>query len=144
MVSVVLNFKDLCVGETEMPFSYNPFTKTFDKIIGGYVKTAELITAHGIVSSGIESFDLNNGSYHTVTVGGNFILEFDNWLTTGVMSTVIKLTDAGNHTITWPGAVDWPNGIEPTWTTSGTDFAVFFSDDFGTTIYGGRSLTDMK
>lgn len=127
-----------------MPFSYNPFTKTFDKVVGGYVKIAEPIKVHGIVSAGVEMFDINDGAYHTVIVGGDFTLAFDNWPTTGVSSTVVKLTDAGNYTITWPAVLDWPGGIEPTWTTSGTDFAVFFSDDYGTTIYGGRSLTDMK
>jgi len=129
-----------------MPFTYNPFTRKFDRTINGddYVKINETIVSHGVISSGTEIFDLNDGAYHTVTVGGDFTVSFDNWSATGVMSTVIKFIDPGNYTITWPVTVDWPGGIEPSWTASGIDFAVFFSDDNGTTIYGGRSLTDMQ
>lgn len=127
-----------------MPFTYNPFTKSFDRVIGDYIKSNETIKSHGVVSSGTEVFDLDDGSYHTVTVGGSFTLSFDNWASTGVMSAVVKLTNAGSYTVTWPSSVDWPSGIEPSWTASGVDFAVFFTDDGGTTIYGGRSLTDVK
>jgi len=127
-----------------MPFIYNPFTKSFDRVIGNYVKTNETIKDHGVVSAGTEVFDLDDGSYHTVTVSGNFTLSFDNWSSNGVMSTVVKFNNPGDYTITWTDAINWPEGIEPSWTASGTDFAVFFSDDGGTTVYGGRSLTDVK
>jgi len=108
-------------------------------------KIIETINAHGTVSSGTEDFDLNDGSYHTVTVGGNFTLTFSNWPASGKVSSIIlKLTNAGAFTITWPAAVDWPNGTEPLWTSSGVDFAIFFTDDGGTTIYGDISMQDVK
>lgn len=105
----------------------------------------ENVEDHGTVSSGTETFDIKDGTYHIVTVGGNFILEFDNWPGSGKVSSItIKLVNAGAHTITWPAAIDWVGGSEPSWTASGTDFALFFSDDNGTTISGVRSMEDVK
>jgi hypothetical protein len=107
------------------------------------VKVIETVKAHGTVSSGTESFDLDEGSYHTVTVGGNFAIVFVGW-PTGLSSATIKLINAGAHTITWPASVDWPYGAEPAWTASGTDFVSLFSDDGGTIVYGKRTMTDVK
>ena len=105
----------------------------------------ETVKEHNTVSSGTEIFDITDGSYHTVTVGGNFTLEFDNWPVSGTLSSVTTmLVNAGAHTITWPAEVDWPDGAEPGWTAAGTDFAVFFSDDGGTIIYGALSMQDVK
>ncbi len=105
----------------------------------------ENVDIHGTVSSGTEIFDLDDGSYHTATVGGDFTVSFDNWPVSGKLSSItIKLTNAGVHTITWPVSVDWPGGAEPGWTAAGTDFAIFFSDDGGTIIYGAQSLIDIK
>lgn len=110
-----------------------------------FLKIIETVKAHGTVSSGTEVFDLNEGSYHTITVGGDFTLAFSNWPASGKISSVtIKLVNAGAHTITWPAAVDWPGGTEPSWTAVGSDFAIFFSDDAGTTIFGARSIEDAK
>ena len=107
------------------------------------MKVIETVKNHGTVSTGTEDFDLDEGSYHTVTVGGNFTMTFSNW-PTGLSSVTIKLINAGAHTITWPAAVDWPAGAEPSWTAAGTDFTSLFSDDGGTIVYGKRTMTDMK
>ncbi len=105
----------------------------------------ENVEDHGTVSSGTETFDIEDGTYHIVTVGGDFIAAFLNWPKSGKVSSVtIKLINAGAHTITWPAAVDWAGGAEPSWTASGTDFALFFSDDKGVTISGVRSMEDVK
>ena len=108
-------------------------------------KLVETVKAHGTISSGTEDFDLDNGSYHTVTVGGNFTVTFSNWgAGNDVVSITIQSINAGAHTITWPAAVDWPSGTEPSWTSAGTDFTILFSHDQGTTIFGKRSMTDVK
>ena len=105
----------------------------------------ETVKAHGTIATGTEDFDLAAGPYHTVTAGGNFTITFSNWIGSGeVISITIKLINAGAHTITWPGTVDWPSGTEPSWTAAGTDFVILFSEDGGTTIYGKRSMTDVK
>jgi hypothetical protein len=105
----------------------------------------ETVKEHNTVSSGTEIFDLFDGSYHVVDVGGDFTLEFDNWPVSGTLSSITtKMTNTGAHNITWPAAVDWPDGTEPSWTAAGTDFAVFFSDDGGTIIYGALSMQDVK
>ena len=62
------------------------------------VKVIETVKAHGTVSSGTEDFDLDDGSYHTVTVGGNFTVTFSGW-PTGLSSATIKLINAGAHTM---------------------------------------------
>ena len=107
------------------------------------VKVIETVKNHGTISTGTEDFDLDEGSYHTVTVGGNFTMTFSNW-PTGLSSVTIKLINAGAHTITWPASVDWPDGTEPAWTAAGTDFVALFSDDVGTIVYGKRSMRDVK
>lgn len=108
-------------------------------------KIIETVKQHGTISSGTEDFDLDNGAYHVVTVGGNFIVTFSNWITSGeVVHITMELINAGAHTITWPATVDWPAGTEPSWTAAGTDFAILFSRDGGTTIFGKRSMTDVK
>lgn len=105
----------------------------------------EMVKDHGTVSTGTEIFDIKDGTYHIVTVGGDFTIAFDNWPDSGKVSSVtIKFINAGAHTLIWPAAVDWVVGAEPSWTVSGKDFALLFSDDNGTTISGVRSMEDVK
>ena len=124
-------------------FKYNPL-KNLDYYESTLDKIVETVKVHGTVSSGTESFDLDEGAYHIVTVGGNFILTFSNWPATGKISSItLKLIGAGAYTITWPAAVKWPDGLEPSW-SSGIDFAVLFSDDAGVTISGAKTMSDVK
>lgn len=105
----------------------------------------EKVKDHGTVSNGTEEFKLSDGTYHKVTVGGDFTIEFSGWPDADLVSSfTIKLINAGAHTITWPASIDWPGGAEPSWTAAGTDFALFMSDDNGTIVYGGRSWEDNK
>ena len=106
----------------------------------------ERVKDHGTVSSGTEEFKISDGAYHKITVGGDFTIEFSGWPDADLVSSfTIKLINAGAHTITWPANVDWDNsGVEPSWTASGTDFALFMSDDSGTIVYGGRSWEDSE
>jgi len=105
----------------------------------------EKVKDHGTVSSGTEQFKLNQGTYHIVTVGGDFTVAFTGWPDAGlVASFTLKLINAGAHTLSWPASVDWPGGTEPSWTAAGTDFALFMSGDNGTIVYGGRSWEDSK
>ena len=76
---------------------------------------------------------------------GDFIVTMSTWPVSGKVSYMtVKLTNAGAHTITWPGAVDWPGGVEPAWTAAGIDYAVFWTDDGGTIVNGIRSAQDVK
>lgn len=120
-----------------------------DKVKATKVETTEnfieKVEDHGAVSNGTEDFDLSDGTYHKVIVGGDFTVKFSGWPDTGLISSfTLKLTNAGAHTITWPASVDWPGGSEPSWTAAGVDFALFLSDDNGTIVYGGRSWEDVK
>lgn len=105
----------------------------------------EKVKAHGTVSSGTEQFKLNQGTYHTVTVGGNFTIEFSGWPDAGLISSfTIELINAGAHDSPFPAGIKWPGGVEPSWTSSGVDYALILSRDGGTTLRGGRSWEDNK
>jgi hypothetical protein len=117
--------------------------KTRDELVVGSTSgnrrmgKAELVKAHGTVSSGTEDFDLDDGVYHSVTVGGDFTVTFSNWEASGILSSMtVRLTNAGAHTITWPAAVTWVNGSEPDWAASGNGFAEFWTEDGGTVVFG--------
>lgn len=120
-----------------------------DKVKGTQIEVTEnfieKVKDHGTVSSGTEQFKLSQGTYHEVTVGGDFTVVFTGWPDAGLVSSfTVKLINAGAHTISWPATVDWPGGSEPSWTASGTDFALFISGDNGAIVYGGRSWEDNK
>lgn len=52
----------------------------------------------------------------------------------GPCNLTLKVVNGGTGVITWPAAVLWPGGTEPTWTTTGTDIASFYYD--GTNYHG--------
>ncbi len=52
-----------------------------------------------------------------------------------VSSFTMEMLGADGATLTWPASVDWPIGVEPTW-TSGRDIITFVTRDGGTTWYG--------
>lgn len=96
------------------------------------------------ISEGLVVLDLADGTYHSLTVAADATIEVDNWPADYIKELTIKLTDAGTYTLTWPAAVDWPGGTEPSWTASGVDFAKLWTDDGGTTVYGRRAAEDVK
>ena len=52
-----------------------------------------------------------------------------------VTSFTLEMLGADGATITWPGAVKWPNGNEPIWSAA-VDIVSFVTSDAGTTWYG--------
>ena len=91
-----------------------------------------LITGSG--SGGVINWPA--GQKQQFTMSGTGTLTFT--APAGPCNLMLKLINGGAYTITWPAAVDWAGGAEPSWTSSGTDIVAFFYD--GTTYYGVASL----
>jgi hypothetical protein len=53
-----------------------------------------------------------------------------------IVRRMIQVVNGGSFTLTWPAAVKWPGGTEPTQTVSGTDVYILFTTDAGTNVYG--------
>lgn len=95
--------------------------------------------------TGATTVNLEVGNYVTATCTGNITWTFSNPATSGSgCGFIMVLTNGGAFTQTWPAAVDWPYGVAPTLTASGTDVLVFITNDGGTTWRGTISMTDSK
>jgi hypothetical protein len=81
--------------------------------------------------------DLATGNAFSKTITGASVLTISNTPAgTNLRTFHLVLTNGGVGDITWPSAVKWVSGTEPTWTTSGTDLLSFRTIDAGTTWYG--------
>jgi hypothetical protein len=66
-------------------------------------------------------------------ITGNTTFSFANVVPGKTISVIVKSN--GNHTVTWPGAVKWPDATPPIQTPNGTDVYTFIAETAGT-IYG--------
>lgn len=100
----------------------------------------------GSIGGGTQSIDLTLGNVHSGTVDTSATtFTFDNPTASDeYCEFVLILTNPGSQTITWPTGVDWQGGIEPSWTSSGVDIAVFATIDGGTTWHGKAISLDSK
>jgi len=80
------------------------------------------------------NIDCSTGNSFNKTVTGNFTQTFSNEPTSGdACVIVLRLTNAGAHTITWDTNIKWSGGAAPTFTASGTDTVTMMTIDGGTT-----------
>lgn len=103
-------------------------------IAGVKTHTYNGVTAHGSTGT-TETFDFSANRLHSATLSANCTISFT--APSGPCTVIVELTNGGAFTPTWPGAVTWPNGTEPTWTTSGVDVIAFYYN--GTNYRGGIS-----
>lgn len=105
----------------------------------------------GTVSTGTVTFDVQAGFEQRLQVNGALTIAFTNWPAAGTdISIKVKLVNAGSAIVTLP-TILWvkPDGTtttsfsnylsaigRPSLQSAGVDFAVWWSDDNGTTIYG--------
>ena len=105
----------------------------------------------GTVSTGTVTFDVQAGFEQRLQVGGPVTLAFSNWPAAGTdISIKVKLVNAGSAIVTVP-TTNWvkPDGTVTTsfsnylsaigrsgLQAAGVDFAVWWSDDNGATVYG--------
>ena len=71
------------------------------------------------------TYDLENGQFQTVTLGGNRTLALSNEQVG--QSFIIRLVQdgTGSRTVIWWSTIKWPFGTEPTLSTTGGDVDVF-------------------
>lgn len=95
------------------------------------------------VSAGTKTLDTSVATYFYPTGGMTAVaitFAFSNPAASGrVTSFTLEMLNAGTLTgggPTWPTSVDWHEGVEPSWTASGTDVVSFVTRDGGTTWLG--------
>jgi len=93
--------------------------------------------------TGAIAFDMDTAEYFYGTVTGNVTgITFSNIVASGsVEFFTLELTNGGAFTITWPAAVKFDGGVEPTLQSAGVDVIVFWSRDGGTTIRAVQSYS---
>lgn len=91
--------------------------------------------------SGTQALDLDAANSFSATVTGTVTLSFSN-VPAGAVYVTLELTNGGAAAITWPGAVLWPGGSEPSWTAAGVDIVTLYTRDGGSTWYGALALAD--
>lgn len=87
--------------------------------------------------------DWSDGDIFTKTLAaGANVITFANAGVLRFIATVILTGHASGSTVTWPAAVKWQGGTEPTQTESGTDVYTFVSDGSGGVL--GSYVQDMS
>lgn len=76
-------------------------------------------------STGTATIDWNEGNNHKTTMTGACTFTFT--APAGPCHVQLKMTAGGTHAPTWPAAVRWPAGTEPSW-TAGIDIIGFWYD----------------
>lgn len=127
-------------------------TFTAEQNFADNLLTRPLIKDYGVKANargsitGAQTIDLTLGNYITATIAANTTFTFSNPTGgTDACGFVLKLTNAGAFTITWPVSVKWPAGLAPVLTSaSGVDVLSFVTDDAGTTWRGVASMLDSR
>lgn len=91
------------------------------------------------------TLDLNDANFFSATLDQACTFTFSDPPASGDFGCfVLELTNGGAFAITWPAAVDWPDGTAPTLTASGVDQLVFTTRNAGTTWFGFVAGLDIK
>lgn len=103
-------------------------------------------TALGSVSGDPVNLDLSGAQYFTATASAACTFAITNTPATAnaAVGFILRLTNGGNYTMTWPASVKWENGLAPDLTTGGTDVLVFITDDAGTTWRATIAIKDPR
>jgi hypothetical protein len=101
-------------------------------------------------SSNATTVNSRDGTVFSHTLTENTTFTFSNPAASGKASgftlKIVQDASASGFTVTWPGAVDWPNGNTPTLTStaSAVDQFVFYTHDGGVTWYGFLAGKDLS
>ena len=94
--------------------------------------------AHGDTSGADIAIDLNDGNYHSMTISTDAVtMSFTNWVATDELQYVLmKVVNGASQTLNWPSECDYEGGaVAWTFSTSGTDFVLAWTDDGGTIVH---------
>jgi len=88
-----------------------------------------------------KTIDWSNGDRQKVSLTGNVTFTFSNAQEGQIITLVMTQDATGGRTVTWPAAVKWPGGSEPSWGTGASDIntATFYYDG---TNYLGQGSAD--
>lgn len=113
---------------------------TFTGSVGFERTTCEGFNAgsiSGAVAIRVDDSDAFGGrDFQWATITGDTTFTFAGAWPSDVTLLTLELTNGGAHAITWPAAVVWDGGAEPTLLSSGVDIITFYSRDAGTTVRG--------
>jgi hypothetical protein len=105
-------------------------------VINNYSEQLNVIGNTGVGAT----INLADGNFATTTLTDNCIFTFTTGIQTGAVAFTLVMSQdgVGNHAVTWPVTVQWPQGSNPGITTAAnaTDIFVFFSPNNGSTWYG--------
>jgi hypothetical protein len=126
-------------------FSLESYTGDVDidgeLVVTSYNETFVAVTS----SSGTATIDCEAGNVFSHTLSENTTFTFSNPPSSGTAYgfslKIVQDASASGYTVTWPSAVDWPDGTTPGLTSiaSAVDQFVFYTHDGGTTWYGFRA-----
>lgn len=94
-----------------------------------------------VLDTATHIFDFAKGDMQAITApaSGSFTLALSNFVSGEVSSVIIDAINWGGVTVFWPNGLEFPNGMEPALTASGTDRLYIVKDKnevFALTIAG--------
>lgn len=135
------------VNGTSITGSGDIVTGTGDVTLNG-VQTLTNKTITGLIETKVNigtdnKIDVKTGNlfYKKLTAATTF--DFINEPSTGVCSIILELENAGTF-VTWPTAVKWAGGTQPSLTVTGIDILGFYTYDGGSTWRGLVLAKDSK
>ena len=96
--------------------------------------------AEGVVTGG--ACDYSTGYVFSTTISGATTISLKNLPATGTAMLMLRLTNGGSATVTWPSGIKWPGGTAPTLTSSGLDEVVLMRTNSG--VWSGAVRKDVK
>ena len=96
--------------------------------------------AEGTVTAG--ACDYATGYIFSATISGATTISLTNVPATGTAMLMLRLTNGGSATVTWPSGIKWPGGTAPTLTASGLDEVVLMRTNAG--VWSGAVRKDVK
>lgn len=96
--------------------------------------------AEGTISAG--ACDYATGYIFSATISGATTISLTNVPATGTAMLMLRLTNGGSATVTWPSGIKWPGGTTPTLTASGLDEVVLMRTSAG--VWSGAVRKDVK
>jgi hypothetical protein len=108
------------------------------------IKNGTLALSAIATGSGAKDLNMATAQVFTFTPTGNTTFTFSGVPATATTAFgfVLKLTNGGAFTMTWPVTVTWANGLAPSLTAAGTDILVFFTTDNGASWSATVAIAD--
>lgn len=83
--------------------------------------------------TGAVAIDMATAQVVSLTLTGAITLTLSNVVAGAASALLLRITNGGNHGVTWPTGTRWPAGALPALTSNGTDLVALITADGGTT-----------